>query len=256
MTNLTLAEKLIFRDIKRAAIIWLLILRLDPAPITETKAAKLLAIDSETARKYLATLNEHNIVTRLSRFGGYVLTDTGRQLALPSELSEMAKAGIPPSGSNTSNNLKNLEEESLSTSVLLLGGERGNPALEGEKTALAPKNEQPVDNPVDKIVETIMDAEPEKQAVLTALLAAGIAMNHRTVKLLASDTITAINVKSQHAALIKRGRGEQTGILITNLESKYRIKGADLNSETGHLAECACSQCVRTRNDKFSTWKD
>ena len=113
---------------------------------------------------------------------------------------------------------------------------------------------------MDKLVDKIIEAEPEKQAVLTELLTAGIAMNHRTIKLLASDTITATEIKSQHAALVKRKMGDQTGILITNLESKYKANGADIDPDTGHLAECDCWRCVGARNkrllENYSNWEN
>lgn len=96
---LTLPEKLIFRNIKRAAIVLLLIIRLDPQPVNETTAAEILAIDKETARKYLKTLQECQIITRLGRFDGYTLTEGGRQLALPYHLEKLmtASAEIPRS---------------------------------------------------------------------------------------------------------------------------------------------------------------
>ena len=97
MTAISIEEKLIYRNIKKAAIVWLLLLRLDPQPVTEATAADILQIDRATARKYLRNLNELNIITRLGRFAGYILTDTGRQLALPSELVLLSKGKKSPS---------------------------------------------------------------------------------------------------------------------------------------------------------------
>ena len=96
MSPLTIEEKLIYRNIKRAAIVWLLLLRLDPQPITETTAADILQIDRATARKHLKSLSEIGICTRLGRYNGFILTQTGRQLALPTEL-ENGRGRFSPS---------------------------------------------------------------------------------------------------------------------------------------------------------------
>jgi len=97
---LTLEEKLIFRNVRKAAIVWLLLIRLDPQPVNETLAAETLAIDKETARKYLRTLHECEIITKnKGRYTGYTLTDGGRQLTLPIQLAKLqtGNAEIPRS---------------------------------------------------------------------------------------------------------------------------------------------------------------
>jgi len=259
MSPLTIEEKLIYRTIKRAAIVWLLLLRLDPQPITETTAADILQIDRTTARKHLKSLSEIGICTRLGRYNGFILTQTGRQLALPTEL-ENGKGRISPSNVNAFNEGLN-DSESVNPSLLLINGEGENLPFEGEffpfddgKDETPKKTNQPVDNSiktVDNLIDELIQAQPEKTEILNALLDAGIAMNARTIKLLYSDNITPHDIKSQFTALKSRGMEDQTGILIVNLESKFRAKGADIDPDTGHKSDCRCNLCVQAWNKRY-----
>ena len=124
MNPLSIEEKLIFTRVKRAAIVWLLLLRMDPKPVNETLAAETLQIDKETARKYLRTLHELEIVTRLGRFDGYQLTNGGRQIPLPMELRTLAEtnAGFPRSDGR--------QDISQETERGKSAFERGNPAFD------------------------------------------------------------------------------------------------------------------------------
>lgn len=266
---LSIEEKLIFRDVKKAAIVWLLLLRLDPTPVSESNAAEILQIDKETARKYLRTLNELMICTRLGRYDGYNLTESGRQMALPLELSrisDQSSAEIPRSG-DFNNNESLIDLDDL-TSLSLIKRERGNPAFERGNPAFPEKNSAPVDNlaetvdksapsvdnpgmSIDQIIDEILHEKPEKRAILETLLECRISMNWKTVTLLFSDEITPQEIKSQYHQLDKRGLADNTGILITNLLAKYKPRGADFDPDTGHPVECKCYKCIGARNQRF-----
>jgi len=216
MKPITLQEKLIYRTIKKAAIIWLLLLRLDPEPVNESKAAEILQIDRETARTYLKTLNELEICTRLGRYQGYILTDTGRQLALPAELTSLlSKAENPPSVINT-----NKEESFKESKQLILISEDENPALEGGKSALENK-------------ETISF---ETSKVGKELLRLKINQNWRTQKLIGkitlSDISTMINKmqSSQHSL-------NDTGYMIRILEGMAEVNDRAGGTETNRKYE-------------------
>lgn len=267
---ITIEEKLIFRNVKKAAIIWILALRMDPQPISESSAAEILQIDKETARKYLRILNECNIITRLGRFSGYALTQSGKQLALPLELSRMrASAEIPRS--DQFNNIESLKDSNLNTSILLINGERGNPALERGNSAFDPapvenspnpveKSSNPVEKPgisTDELIDQILEENPEKKEILDALLHCRISMNWKTIALLYSEDLTIQEIKSQYDFLDGKGMSDQTGILINNLLAKYKPRGESYDPDTGHKLECVCFKCIGARNARFmETFQD
>jgi len=261
---LSIEEKLIYRNVKRAAILWLLMMRLDPRPVTESDAAEILQIDRGTARKYFKALVDVSVITRLGRYDGFILSESGRQMVLPLELRHLAERAasgkVRFAPSDLFNNTEEFKEEDIFKSLLLIKGEGEIPTLEGEIPTFGPENAAPVDKPVEKPVDNltidekidlILAKEPERREILTALLESGIKINDRTIGLLTADDITPHEIRSQYEALKSRGYGTHTGILITNLESKYRPKGAEIDIDTGHPPECTCHLCIAARNRRF-----
>jgi len=294
MQQLKIQEKLIFRNVRKAAIVWLLIIRLDPQPVTETIAAETLQIDKETARKYLRTLHECEIITRLGRYKGYTLTDGGRQLTLPLQMQILqgGSAEFPRSEDLKALNLTTTKKNTIDKNPLivvvkalkaLIKSERGKTALERGNSALerfqyaleiiegtAPmpsergnsalpdtpvdKNQKSVDNyglEIDEMVAKIIAENPAKEAILKELLACRIGMNWKTLALLHADDLTVTEIRSQYHFLEKKGRENETGILITNLLAAFKPKGADFDPETGHPVECNCYKCIGARNSRF-----
>lgn len=195
MTALTIEEKLIYRNIKRAAIVWLLLLRLDPEPITETLASDILQIDRSTARRYLKTLNELEICTRLGRYNGYILTDSGRQLALPSELSAIGKGKNSPSAISIIE--ESVKEDSDS---LLIIGEGENLTFEGEKSSLPHFDDFPEIKQI--LIEHNIQENSRTRKLLNLLSTRDI---HSTINRLREDPYHDLS---------------ETGLLITMLEGK------------------------------------
>jgi len=192
VTALTIKEKLIYGRIKKAAVIWLLLLRLDPSPLTEKDAAEILQINKSTARDYLRTLSELHIITRLGRYSGYILTDTGRQMALPEPLTKLAKAKNSPSEAII-NDCKN---DSIKDHQVLLIDEGENFTFEGEKSAFG-----------------------ENPEIGDALLKLGIVENHKT-RTLIERGLTTRDIHNAAAKIRNDPMHDlnETGLLITIMD--------------------------------------
>ena len=80
--TLKIEEILIFRALKRASLVLMLILRLNK-PVGETEIADILNIDTKTARVHLRSLSAIGLINRTHFHNGYILTKLGRQFILP-----------------------------------------------------------------------------------------------------------------------------------------------------------------------------
>ena len=75
------SEVLLFRAIDKAALVLLLMIRLDK-PIGRNEIANILGISRPTAADHLRSLAQIGLITRSSYHTGYILTMGGRQLIL------------------------------------------------------------------------------------------------------------------------------------------------------------------------------
>ncbi|MHC4749237.1 MAG: hypothetical protein ACYTFW_05120 [Planctomycetota bacterium] len=187
--KLTIEEKLIYSRIKRAAIIWLLLLRFDPDPITEVIASEILQIDRSTARGYFKTLAEVGVCTRLGRYKGFILTQSGRQLSLPNELQLLSKGEFPPSPDSIVEDEESLKESQLT----LIIEEGGIPPL-------------PTYKDYPEIAQLLLDI--------------GIVENSRTRKLLPHLTPDIIRQVSRKIKDDPYRSLSETGILVVMLEGE------------------------------------
>lgn len=85
--SLTREEALVFRALKRTAVVLMLVRYLD-RPVGEGDIAAILDMDPKTARAHLRSLASLGLLTRLHFHQGYQLTHAGRQMALPLEAVE------------------------------------------------------------------------------------------------------------------------------------------------------------------------
>ena len=79
------ADVLLFRALKKTAVLVLLMLRIDPRPAGRDLVAGVLDISQKTAAEYLESLAYLGLATRTAYHGGYMLSTSGRQLALSIE---------------------------------------------------------------------------------------------------------------------------------------------------------------------------
>ena len=79
------ADVLLFRALKKTAVLVLLMLRIDPRPAGRDLVAGVLDLSPKTAAEYLESLTYLGLATRTAYHGGYMLTTLGHQLALSIE---------------------------------------------------------------------------------------------------------------------------------------------------------------------------
>jgi DNA-binding Lrp family transcriptional regulator len=91
---ITPQQTLIFRGLKKSALVYLLLLRIG-RPIGETKIASILSITPKTARERLRDLVELGLVTRIHAQNGYIVTGGGLQLIGLEELKPVKFTGLP-----------------------------------------------------------------------------------------------------------------------------------------------------------------
>jgi biotin operon repressor len=211
-TPISQAEVCAFRLLKKSALTFLLLLRLD-RPTGETEVASLLDIDRQTAHNHLDSLASIGLLTRSRRREGYVLTRAGRQLLMPEAEPDDPSAGdmeeFPPYPAIIINTVKHDIEDSL-------------------KTIIEPDPEE---------------IPPEaSEATWSALRRAGIARNPRTEKLARLPHITPELIAAHQLALQRNGKSGHTGLLISLLESGAHPP--PLN-ENRHSEGCSCPDCVR-----------
>ena len=81
------------RSLKKTAVVYLVMLRLD-RPTGPSEIADILDIHIGTVQSYLRSLTQLGIVTRTGYMNGYILTAIGRQMALghPVENSQVSSS--------------------------------------------------------------------------------------------------------------------------------------------------------------------
>jgi DNA-binding transcriptional ArsR family regulator len=89
MTTLTAPEIFAFRSLRKTAIVYLLMLRLD-RPTGANELANLLDVDLSTVRRYLDSLSAAGLIARTAYRDGYSVAAGGRQLILPGIWSNRA----------------------------------------------------------------------------------------------------------------------------------------------------------------------
>jgi hypothetical protein len=80
----------------------------------------------------------------------------------------------------------------------------------------------------------------DDRAVWDTLGAAGITRNARTEQLARRDFLTPDYVTGHFLSLKRRGKADQTGLLVTILESGAPAPALNANH---HLKDCDCSEC-------------
>jgi len=95
MSSLSPKEVAVFRSLNRIANVLLLIFRLDK-PVGRNEIAQILAIDPETASKYLKSLSKLGLISRTDYRNGYILTTGGRQLVLGQTPKDLALKALSP----------------------------------------------------------------------------------------------------------------------------------------------------------------
>ena len=201
-----------FRLLKKTAIVYLLLLYLD-RPAGESEIARLLEIDRSTARNHLRSLSAIGLATRLKHQQGYLLTNLGRQML---------------SGEIEHPKIKNLEEIPPSPII----------------TAVKDSGSYS-DSLTTETIEQMEGIPPfDNTPVWSALNKAGITRNHRTQRLATLPHITPDYITAHRLTLKHAGKGNQTGLLISILESG--VPAPELNAN-GHLMDCKCLDCQRLR---------
>jgi hypothetical protein len=89
MTTLTAPEVATFRSLKKTAIVWLVMLRLDRL-VGPQELANLLDMDIATVRRHLSSLSSAGLIARTDYRNGYTVAAGGRQLLLPGIWSNRA----------------------------------------------------------------------------------------------------------------------------------------------------------------------
>jgi hypothetical protein len=207
----------ILRLLKKTAAVYLLLLFLD-RPLRVADAARLLEIDRRTARKHLLSLASLGLVTRPGLCQGFILTGPGRQLVLGGEQPSRSPGVVknPP------------RVVEFSPPVVVIN-----------TTAVKESNNI-------KSLTAVVEEKPEEispageQAVWDALGAAGITRNSRTERLAQREYLTPDYVTGHYLSLKSRGKGDQTGLLVTILESGAPAPPLNANR---HLKDCGCQEC-------------
>lgn len=235
MSALPPNEILIFRSLKKCALVLMLLIRLDK-PIGETEISKILDLDPKTVRSNLRSLSTLGWVTRTKFKNGYILTQAGRQLVLGSPVETLAAgpaealpepASEPDSGGISRNPITttiNTESINLSDSLIVVE-ERDSGKISRNE------GESPPDSPLlGEILESFAEF--------------GITPNHRTrrlaEKLAKTPGFIPDDIRAHYLELERRGKGSHTGLLITILESG--APALELNARK-HLIDCDCDEC-------------
>jgi biotin operon repressor len=237
-----------FRSIKKNAIVLMLMIRLNK-PVGETELSDKLAMSPKTVRAHLRQLSEAGLIARSYKHEGYILTAYGHQTVLPApdppaELPEPAKEEPAAtkfednSGSDCEIETGKIYRFESSTTTINTSSELKEDITVGveEKRGETGKNYRFVpDNPPEN--PPAQGVDPELLEVLQQI---GITLNKRTRKLLEKPYITADYVWAHYLALDANGKGRQTGLLITILESGAAAPELNRNK---HLADCDCDEC-------------
>jgi hypothetical protein len=141
-------------------------------------------------------LSELSIITRLGRYKGFILTDSGRQLALPIELFNLTKGKNSPSAISIIE--ESVKEDSLDS--LLIIGEGENLTFEGEKCTLPHYDDFPEIKQI--LIKHNIQENTRTRKLLNLLSARDI---HSTINRLREDPYHDLT---------------ETGLLITMLEGK------------------------------------
>ncbi len=117
--TLTQPELMLFRSLKRTAIVLLLMIRIDK-PIGEKDVAAYLDLHPQTARSYLRSLSQLNLIARAQRYNGYILTTLGRQMTLDQAVDKLSTpVDNPPPAENGSATLSRSPNEEKAGSATL-----------------------------------------------------------------------------------------------------------------------------------------
>lgn len=128
MTSLPPSEVMVLRGLRRTAVIILLLMRLQGAPVSAREISSILDIDYETTRRYLSDLSRVGIVSQSS--AGWILLQGGSQLILPGTNAEIPRSisGKPRSPSTTSS--FNFDDPLIAVEEVEELNKRGKTALE------------------------------------------------------------------------------------------------------------------------------
>jgi len=217
-------------------------------PVGRNELAIVVDYGKDKVAEGLKILEALGIAQNIKRYQGWMLTKHGRQLAMPLDPLEAPEVGRSTQSTSlpittTVNSLGDEDSKIIDSHTYI----DSNTTVEatGKSTQSTSQEE------IKKIVSELIADDESKSDLLDALRSAGIAMNSRTINLLQSDGLTAEIVKSQHQALIEKGKGSQTGILISILENPFIPKGAEFDPDTGHPTSCDCYKCFGARNRRY-----
>jgi hypothetical protein len=231
-------EAKLLRSIKKTAVVLLTLIKLN-RPSGEKELSEILDISQETMRGYLRSLQRVGLVGKISRYRGWIITGIGSQLVLP-EISASAEfprsnAEIPRSHSHSLTTTMLIKDSNINSEIVV-ETESGN-----AESAL---------NVKDLSTTTVDNSE-----VWAALERAGIQRNQRTERLVNLEHITAAYIDRHWRRLVKMGKGSETGLLVSILESGQDAPGDnDLPyvKENRHDKSCDCEEC----RGYYADWED
>jgi uncharacterized Zn ribbon protein len=250
----------IVRQLRKTNIV-LIVMFILGKPTGETEIGRILEISNKTAREQLDSLEKLGYVVRTGRFARFEITAAALQLGLldPSgKLYPKTGKNYPTTGEvfpssiiiNDSDN--NLIKDSDSITIIkdLTPEDHNAQVRYGKKfhtCQVVPKNvPNPVDNPVDNSVDNFEKSsshdtwEGIPHDLVEAFRKARLLPNQRIHRLAQQKHITPTYVRAHYQDLVKRGRGDQTGLLVKILEANTPMPEVN---ELGHLLGCECQEC-------------
>ena len=226
ITTLSPQEITLFRQLKRVAIVIILMARLNQ-PTRAVDLAEILEINYETARAYLKSLRHLGLIA-YAHGQGWMVTAGGRGLLSPAVLVNAENPRFPDSV------------------VVVDSVNRKVNDKQQQQTKENAENPRPLHN---KSAEN-----PRFSANYLELLECGIAINPRTQRLAELDFVNPDYIRGHYLQITTHppeNVRNMIGLLITILESGARAPKLNHNR---HLKACTCDQCHHNRYTDMSLY--
>ena len=229
----------ILKKVQRHVAVLMLIILLDPKPVGESIISGILGINRKTARSHLKALSQLNCIARSGYFGGFILTQGGRQLILPVDSSL---------GTNAPSLGKNDPVVLPSSATYLNKKEHSYQAAEAEE--------------LGKNAPSLGKNDPVAKEIDNLLITLGIGQNKRdAIKVL--PYLTPESIKRKVEDLSRRGK-YSTGLLIyalLNDPPPIQTEGATPKYESVAAEIAAELSQERSRNSergrqRYGEWEE